>query len=174
MSSARAWLVVSPVIAAGVLGAHSLAYRLTGTPSATIHSYLEHAPQVLLVLALCSLVTAAFGRRLSAPPPWAFPLLAVASFVGQENLERLVHGEWRLSLVTTPAFLVGLVLQFPVAVVAWALARLLLVVVGRAPAGRPVVASFALGLVAAPSAATGSIDVRTPPGRAPPTLVLSG
>ena len=42
------WLLVSPVVAAGVLIAHSVAYRLTSTPSDPFHAYLGHAPQVLL------------------------------------------------------------------------------------------------------------------------------
>jgi hypothetical protein len=174
VQSARAWLVVSPVIAAGVLGAHTLAYRLTGATGAPFHSYLEHAPQVLLVLAVCGLAIGLCGARLSAPPAWVFPVAALASFVAQEQLERLVHGEWALSLLMTPVLLVGLALQVPVAVLAWALARWLLAAVGAAATERPVRASFAVVVSPMPSAANRSTGVRTPPGRAPPTLALSG
>jgi hypothetical protein len=165
---ARVWLVVSPVIAAGVLGAHALAYHVTGTPAAPFHSYLEHAPQVVLVLALCGLVIGAFGRRLGAPPAGAFPIVAVTAFVGQEHLERLVHGEATLTLVTTPVFLVGLALQIPVALLAWALARWLVAAVhdeASEPAAR---AAFRLAVFALPTAATCPGEVRTAPGRAPP------
>jgi len=88
----RAWLVVSPVIAAGVLVAHALAYRLTATPTDPFHEYLAHAPQVLLLLALSGLVLAGFGPRREAPPAWVFPLVGVATFVAQEHVERIVHG----------------------------------------------------------------------------------
>ena len=168
MNRARVWLVVSPVIAAGVLSAHSLAYRLTGTSAAPLHSYLEHGPQVLLVLALCGLLVSALGKRLSAPRAWVFPIVAVASFVGQEHLERLVHGEATLTLVTTPVFLVGLALQIPVALLAWALARWLVAAVhdeASVPAAR---AAFRLAVLALPTAATCPGEVRTPPGRGPP------
>jgi hypothetical protein len=35
---ALAWALVTPVAAAGVLAAHGLAYRLTGTPSGAVHA----------------------------------------------------------------------------------------------------------------------------------------
>ncbi len=129
MNRTRAWLVVSPVIATGVLVAHALAYRLTFTPTDPFHEYLAHAPQVLLLLTLSGLALAGFGPRRDAPPAWVFPAVAVATFVAQEHLERFVHGGGVPILVTTPVFLVGLALQVPVALVAWALARRLLAVV---------------------------------------------
>ena len=46
-----AWGLVTPVAAAGILVAHALAYRLTGTAPGPVHGYLEHGPQVLCVLA---------------------------------------------------------------------------------------------------------------------------
>jgi hypothetical protein len=127
----RAWLAVSPVIAAGVLVAHALAYRLTSTPTDPFHEYLAHAPQVLLLLTLSGLALAGLGPRRDAPPAWVFPIVAVATFVAQEHVERLVHGGGVPLLVTTPVFLVGLALQIPVALVAWALARRLLAVVAE-------------------------------------------
>ena len=76
-------------------------------------------------------------------------------------------------LVTTPVFLVGLVLQIPVALVAWALARRLLAVVAQ---GRPqmsirpqlefAVRSHELGHVAA-TALPGTLS------RGPPVLLPS-
>ena len=58
------WLVVSPVVAAGVLTGHWLAYRLTATPTDPLHAYLEHAPQVLLILTVAALILAALGTRI--------------------------------------------------------------------------------------------------------------
>ena len=131
MGRTRAWLVVSPVIAAGVLVAHALAYRLTSTPTDPFHEYLAHAPQVLLLLALSGLALAGFGPRRDAPPAWVFPLVGIATFVAQEHVEHIVHGGGVLILVTTPVFLAGLALQIPVALVAWVLARRLLTVVAE-------------------------------------------
>jgi hypothetical protein len=170
----RAWIAVSPVVLAGVFVAHSLAYRLTGTHSAPLHSYLAHAPQVLVVLAVAGLVTAGVGARLDAPPARAFPLAALATFVVQEHVERLVHGGEPLSLFVSPAFIVGLALQLPVALVAWALARWLLGAV-RAPrtvrlTRRP---QYVDGLVAPRRRVVALGQVRIPPGRGPPRLLPS-
>jgi hypothetical protein len=168
------WFVVSPVVAAGVLVSHSLAYRLTATPSDRFHAYLEHAPQVLLVLAVSGIVLGGFGRRREAPAAHAFPLIAVTTFVLQEHIERVVHEGSLPVLVTSPAFLVGLVLQVPVALVAWVLARWLLAAVGDAPARRiPVRPHFDLPLVAMPGAALGSVDPPAGLGRGPPSFLRS-
>jgi hypothetical protein len=123
----RAWLVVSPVIAAGVLVAHTLAYRLTSTPTGPFHEYLGHAPQVLLLLALSGLVLS-FGAGRDAPAAWGFPVAALATFTLQEHLERALHGGGVPVLVLTPVFVVGLLLQVPVALLAWLVARRLLAV----------------------------------------------
>jgi hypothetical protein len=129
------WLVVSPVIAAGVLVAHALSYRITSTPSDPFHAYLGHAPQILLLLAIAGVAVAAFGAPRQEPPVHAFPVVALATFVVQEHLERVLHGGVPI-LVTSPAFLVGLALQIPVACVAWMLARWMLRAVREHP--RPV------------------------------------
>jgi hypothetical protein len=169
----RAWLAVSPIVALGVFVAHSLAYRLTGTPSAPLHSYLAHAPQVLVVLAVAGLVIAGLGARLDAPPARAFPLAALATFVLQEHVERIAHGGGLLSLVTSPAFLVGLALQLPVALVAWALARWLLAAVRTrlgCVAARP---QYFLGVLAPRQLLVSVLHLRIPSGRGPPRLLLS-
>ena len=166
--------MVSPVVAAGVLVSHALAYRLTATPSDRFHAYLEHAPQVLLVLALSGIVLGGFGRRREAPAAHVFPLIAVTTFVLQEHIERVVHEGSLPVLVTSPAFLVGLVLQVPVALVAWVLARWLLAAVGDAPARRiPVRPRFDLPLVALPGSALGSVDPPAALGRGPPSFLRS-
>jgi hypothetical protein len=165
----RAWLVVSPVVAAGVLVSHALAYRLTSTPTDRFHAYLEHAPQVLLVLALSAIVLGGFGQRRVAPPARVFPLIAVSTFVLQEHIERLVHGGSVPILVTSPAFVVGLLLQIPTALVAWALARWLLAAVGDPPARRLVVRPrFDLSLVTAQRAVLASLEPPPALGRGPP------
>lgn len=166
--------MLAPVLAAGVLVAHALAYRLTATPTERFHAYLEHAPQVLLLLVLCGLVLGGFGRRRAAPAAYVFPLVAMATFVLQEHLERLVHESTVPFLLTSPAFVVGLVLQVPVALVAWLLARWLLAAVGDAPPPRLALRPrFDSPLVAAPVAALESAEPPATRGRGPPRLVRS-
>ena len=161
-----------PVLAAGVLVSHALAYRLTATPTDRFHAYLEHAPQVLLVLALCGIVLGGFGRRREAPAAYVFPLVAMTTFAVQEHLERLVHEGTVPFLLTSPAFVVGLLLQVPVALAAWVLARWLLRVADDAVPPRLVLRpSFDLPLVAAPAAALGSSEPPAALGRGPPPLL---
>jgi len=165
------WLVVSPVAAAGVLIGHGLAYRLTSTPTDPFHAYLEHAPQVLLILTVAGVILAALGTRTNAPPARAFPLVAIAAFVVQEHLERLVHGGGVPMILTSPAFVVGLALQVPVALVAWALARWLLGLVGDAVLRALVCPNWTFVRAAIPIGACEPIDVRIPSGRGPPSLL---
>ena len=118
-----AWALVTPVSAAGILGAHDLAYALTGTDPGAMHGYLAHAPQVVAVLATVGLLLLALqergvGRRSFA----SFALLAPLGFACQEHLERFAHTGEMPWLVTTPSFLVGLALQVPVALLCFAVA----------------------------------------------------
>jgi hypothetical protein len=165
------WLVVSPVVAAGVLTGHWLAYRLTSTPTDPFHAYLEHAPQVLLLLAIAGAILAALAARVDAPPVRAFPLVAVATFVLQEHVERVAHGDGIPMLLTSPAFVVGLALQIPVALAAWAVARWLLGLVGDAVLRTPVGPRWDVVCATIPLGALDPNDVRIPPGRGPPTLL---
>ena len=175
MNRTRVWLVVSPVVAGGLLVAHSLAYRLTATATDPFHSYLEHVPQILLLLVLAGLVLARVGSRLDAPLPAAFPLVALTTFVLQEHVERIVHGGGVPFLLTTPAFLVGLLLQVPFALVAFALARWLLAAVreesARQPTGRRLVLFLVRSLADVDARST--TELRLPPGRGPPGLLAS-
>jgi hypothetical protein len=165
--------VLSPVLAAGVLVSHALAYRITGTPTERFHAYLGHAPQVLLLLTFLGIVLGGVGRRGTAPAH-VFPLVAVTTFALQEHLERIVHGGSFPVLVTSPAFVVGLLLQIPVALVAWVVARWLLAVAGdAAPMRRTLRPHFDLPLVAAPAAAFCSTKPRSARGRGPPLLLRS-
>jgi hypothetical protein len=166
--------VISPVLAAGVLVAHALAYRITGTPTERFHAYLGHAPQVLLLLTLSGIVLGGLGRRGTAPAAHVFPLVAVTTFALQEHLERLVHGGAFPVLVTSPAFVVGLVLQIPVALGAWVVARWLIAAAGEAaPLRRPLRPHFDLPLVAAPAAVLGSTEPPAARGRGPPPHLRS-
>ena len=171
MNRTWVWLVVAPVVAAGVLTGHWLAYRLTATPTEPLHAYLEHAPQVLLLLAAMALSLAALGTRMNAPSGRTFPLVGLATFVVQEHLERLVHGGGLPMLLTSPAFIVGLALQIPIALVAWAVARGLLCVVGDAVLRTPVCPGWDVVCATIPIGALDPIDVSIPPGRGPPRLL---
>jgi hypothetical protein len=173
VSRTRAWIVVLPVITAGVLVAHALAYRLTSTPTEPLHAYLGHAPQVLLLLVISGFAFGGLGRPYAAAPAaHVFPLVAITTFAVQEHLERLVHGGSFPILVTSPTFLLGIALQIPFALLAWVLARLLLSaaeeLVVRRIAVRP---RFDLPLVVAPVAAPASFDGPVPRGRGPPALL---
>jgi cytochrome bd-type quinol oxidase subunit 2 len=165
------WLAVAPFGAGGVLVAHALAYRLTSTPGGAAHDYLEHAPQVLALLALAALALTAVAGKAVRPSVWPFPLAGVAAFVLQEHLERLVHGGHFPWLLTTPAFLVGLALQVPVALLAALLARrLLLASAGALRARRPHVRHRSF-IVRAPACIPVCQSVFPPgPARGPPAL----
>jgi hypothetical protein len=123
---ALAWLFTLAFAAAGTLVAHALAYRVAGEPLGQVHAYLEHVPQVLLVLATLAACTLALTRGTATPPAWPFPLVAVGAFVAQEHIERLAHTGQFPWLLTQPVFLLGVGLQLPVALAAWALAKRLL------------------------------------------------
>ena len=119
-----AWALVTPVAAAGILVAHALAYAVTGTEPGALHAYLAHAPQVLAILATFGLVGLALQERgLGRGSLWSAAVLAPLGFACQEHLERLVHTGELPWLLTTPAFLVGLALQVPVALLCVVLAR---------------------------------------------------
>jgi len=169
---AFAWLLTLPLVAAGVLAGHAVAYRLTGEPLGDVHDYLEHAPQLGLVLAALGLVGLALqqhaGGRSSAP----FAVVALVAFAVQEHAERFTHGEPAL-LVTDRTFLVGLVLQVPVAVACIAVARTLVKVVAsaRRPSRPPRLSLVTATVVGVTRAATGTVMTAGGHGRAPPALL---
>jgi hypothetical protein len=169
----RVWLVVSPVVAAGVLVAHTLAYDLTSTPTDPFHAYLAHAPQVLLLLAVSGVVLAGFGPRREALSPAAIPLAGFGTFVAQEHVERILHGGGIPILVTSSAFLVGLALQIPVGVLAWLLARWLLgsVCPCERVSARPQLAFL---IRATPIHDVAAFEVPARCSRGPPTPLPSG
>jgi hypothetical protein len=171
MDRLRAWLVVAPLVAAGILVTHAVAYRLTATPVGSLHAYLEHAPQLILLVSVLAIALAGLGARLQAPPAWAFAALAPLAFLVQEHVERLVHTGQLPWLVTTPAVALGLVLQVPVAIVVWLVARRLLRALAPAPAARSrgVHALVALAVPVVPLVAP--VRVRALPARGPPSLL---
>ena len=110
--------------AAGVLGAHALAYGLTGTTAGSVHAYLAHVPQVVAVLASIGLVGLAVQERsFGRLPLWPFALVGPLGFTCQEHVERLAHTGELPFVLTTPSFAVGLVLQVPVALLCVGVAR---------------------------------------------------
>jgi hypothetical protein len=165
----RVWLAVSPIIAAGVLLTHALAYRLTGTPTGPLHDYLDHAPQVLLVAALVGLAAGLGGRR-SSVAAWPFPVAALATLVVQEHAERLAHTGELPWLLASPVFLVALLLQVPVALVVWALARRLLWALVIEGARRPGLPRHFLDAAAPGAHAVRGLPLLAAPARGPPLL----
>jgi hypothetical protein len=175
VSRTRAWIVVFPVITAGVLVAHALAYRLTSTPTEPLHAYLGHAPQVLLLLVVSGFAFGGFGRsHAAAPAVHVFPLVAITTFAVQEHLERLVHGGSIPILATSPAFLLGIALQVPFALLAWLLARWMLAAAANSLWSVTIRPRFDIPFVAASVAALASLDRPPACGRGPPTFLRSG
>jgi hypothetical protein len=142
-----AWLLCVPLMAAGSELAHAIAFRIVYPDAhvrlrellATGHGYTSAMPLFLgfagaIELVALASVVAAGGRRRGrdAVPPWAFALLPMLGFTLQEFLERLFVGAgfpwW---MVLQPTFRIGLLLQLPVALVVFVVARLLLRVAER-------------------------------------------
>jgi len=130
-------VVILPLLAIGSEAAHSLLGFVA--PSSYQGAELFEGPfgtetllPLLLSLALVTVVGgivagSARGRSLRASRSLiaALPLVA---FAIQENVEYAIgHGGVASSLVTQPAFWIGLALQLPFALVAYLAARLLLV-----------------------------------------------
>jgi hypothetical protein len=128
-----------PLLGASSLLAHSLAYRIAipdPQERATVyeetgHFYLEYAPfflgvcvAVLVVGVLARALRGGSGVRLS---PWPFTLLPFLVFAVQEHSERFIHtGDFPLDVALALTFLVGIALQLPCGIVAYAIARYLL------------------------------------------------
>lgn len=166
--SLRPWGVILPLALLGVLGGHELAYALTGTRGEGLHAYFEHGPQVALLLAVLSFCGAVFVERGARIALWPFLTVVLGTFVAQEHIERMAHGGAFPFLLDKPYFLVGLVLQSIVAVLAWLVARLLIRAVGKRVARE--VRLLARSVVLAPrcsqapaSATAGSLRSRAPP-----------
>jgi hypothetical protein len=134
-----AWRLTLPLVAAGALSAHVLAYALVSSDHhsrSTAHAALMHwRICVALCLALAFIAAAGYavdsvgGRGGRGAPVWAFALLPPAGFVIQEQLEHLLqHGGLSYTLALEPVFLLGLLLQVPFAAAAYFVARALVTV----------------------------------------------
>jgi hypothetical protein len=126
------WLLMLPLMAAGCLAAHSVAYRLVEpAPAESAHGYLALAPLVLAVgiaLGVIAAVRSALAGRIGAGgPAYLFALLPPLAFTLQEHLERAYQpAESTFGTAFEPGFLVGLALQLPFALFALVIARTLL------------------------------------------------
>ena len=102
---------------------HAIAYRALGLPADDLHGYLAHAPQLVLILATLALLGLAADSRARRSSPALLASLAIATFVVQEHMERLVHTGQIPFLLTSPVLWLGIVLQIPLAVAVWIVAR---------------------------------------------------
>jgi hypothetical protein len=170
----HAWLAVAPFAAASVLAGHALAYRLTATDGEGVHAYLAHAPQVLALLLLVSAALAYFSGRRANAPFWQFAVVAPVAFLLQEHLERLVHDGQIPWLLTSPALLLGLLLQLPLALLGAIVARWLLSALAEAvPVLRPRVRWPSLLMTLSSQARVPSVWWAVDAARAPPALLRS-
>lgn len=131
------WLLAISLVSAGSLTAHALGFRIAGAGheqallDRTGHAYLPALPDLLLASGVCALVLAlaialsAARRALrgSLAPPAVAAAAAPLAFALQEHLERLLAGQNAIATSLEPAFLVGLALQLPFALVGLWLAR---------------------------------------------------
>ena len=182
--------VALPSTLVASLAAHSLAYRLVVSGDAhradslarSGHGYLAFAPLLVaaaLVVVLVGLALRAAGAwrgdRRELRLPWLYALVPPLVFVVQEHVERLAYtGHFPVTAALEPTFVVGLLLQLPLAVVALVLARALVAgaaAVGRALARQPRRANPAAPPLARPRtvfSAPLSVLALKGAGRAPP------
>jgi hypothetical protein len=186
-----AWSFAAPLSLVGSQVAHWFAYWLVAPGRAershllasSGHGYLAYAPFGLAVCtAAGALAFAAQVRGLirgngaaARPALWMFALLGPAIFCFQEHLERLIHdGGFPWSASSDPAFLVGLALRVPVAVLAYVVARAVLRVAERIALRvlkhrrRPVRTVVVAACAAAPPLRTGLLALGYPT-RGPPS-----
>lgn len=138
-----AWLLAVPLMVAGTETAHWLAFRLvypnvwerSQALAASGHGYLTYWPVAAGIGGAMTLAAVALGARghahgargdSSPPPALVFALLPPLAFALQEHLESLVHSGSITGVAESPTFVVGLALQLPFALVAFAAAWLLL------------------------------------------------
>jgi hypothetical protein len=169
MRRGLAWALTLPLVLLGTQAAHALAYDLV-YPQAharvlleTGHGYLTWLPLALALagaVALAALGVAAAdavrGRPARALPAWAFAVLPPVMFVIQEVLELSLHtGGFNVHALLAPTFLPGLLLQLPLALIAYMAAGFFLrgaERVGRALA-QPRTLPLLVQLLTAPTAA---------------------
>ena len=126
----------------GWFAAHWLSYRIVipdpteraRVLAASGHQYFSYVP--LILAGVLSLLVAAFvaqaarfarGARPAHPVAWPFGLLPPLVFAFEEYFDRLVHdGTISLGTATEKTFVVGVLIQVPVGLVAFLVVRLLL------------------------------------------------
>jgi hypothetical protein len=155
MRATRTWLLSIPLIAAGSLAAHSLAYRLALpdeharelTYRHSGHAYLKIAPYVsalcvalVLAVVLTRALRPAAERTAGRITLWPFLALPLLFFALQEHAERFVGtGSFPAGAMLETTCLLGVALQVPLGVIAYAVARALVRLsdgLGRLLAGR--------------------------------------
>lgn len=180
------WLVCLPLAAIGTVAGHSLGY-LVVSPNEddrarllheTGHGYLAHVPLFLgLCLALIAVALAlrVSGRLRDRPAALPFALFAPLAFLAQEHAERLIAGGGLHGLaLVEPPVLVGLLVQLPLALAAYLLARALVTLADVVADAISSPRRRATGSVAAAPAPTPEPLPRLPAlaaghaGRAPP------
>jgi len=165
------WLVTLPFAAASVLLGHAIAYGATGAPAGDIHGYLEHAPQIVVILASIAVVGLAADTRARRHSPVPLAATGVVAFVVQEHVERLAHTGQLPFLLASPVLWLGIALQLPLAAIVWLVSRRVAEDIA-APVRRGVPRLAHLPLVLAPSdagSAAAAVAV-TRRGRGPPVL----
>ena len=141
MRRALTWLVALPVIVVGTEVAHGLAYWWaypdTDLRAAVLarsgHGYFAWAPVAIALLAAIELVALGVDvtdrvrdRPARQLPAWAFFFIPLLVFTLQEHLERLFDlGVFPWWTALEPSFWRGLVLQIPLGLAAYLIARLL-------------------------------------------------
>jgi hypothetical protein len=165
------WLVTMPFAAASVLLGHAIAYRATGMPADDVHGYLQHAPQIVLILASIAVVGLAADARARRRSPAPLAALAVVAFVVQEHVERLAHTGQMPFLLTSPVLWLGIALQLPLAAVVWLVSRRLAEEIA-VPERRAVPRLASLPVVPASTglASPAVVAPRTRRDRGPPVL----
>jgi hypothetical protein len=178
--SRSAWLVYLPLLAAGCLASHWVAYAVSGDrhPGSFLAGHGDLALALAGAVLLAGLVAQALDGRTARVRLPVAAALPPATFTLQEHLERAFHGDgspWGTAL--EPAFLIGLALQAPFVLAALALARALSSLAGAAGRAltRPATARpRPVAVLPRPASAR---TVRSAPGvahagRGPPALAV--
>ena len=194
MSRRASFLISLPVAIGGSLLAHQVSYALQASDglararllAETGHGYLARVPLLagaLIAVALGGLIREAVIRWKGTGRTgriWPIALIPPLAFFAQEHLERLMHdGSFPWHLMLQPAFLRGLALQVPFALLALGLATVIAGTARRVvDAIRDVVRrAVPRGRLVPLLATPGQRALRTflgssEPLRAPPTFVL--
>ena len=187
-----AWGLTLPLVAAGGLSAHAVAYKLVSSDhhaGSAAHTALMHwrvcvsvCVALALVAALAHAVELLRGASGPGTPLWVFAVLPPGGFLVQEQVEHVLeYGGLSQTLFVEPVFLVGLLLQIPFAAAAYLIARAVVTVavklicaLGLGP-GRPRLAPTPprFRLVPEPVLAVANPIALGHGQRAPPLLVAA-